>query len=112
MSQGLLKRRVGLIVTGHITLGQYTFGVFSPQTLPKMPILEEKFSSSRCLLAAEELSISSVAVTGHRPRRVGRNATVPALDQGNAILDSDAIRDLDTQANSRHNKLIARIRTM
>jgi hypothetical protein len=35
---------------------------------------------------------------------------IPALDQGNAILD--AIRDLDTQANNRHNELIARIRAM
>ncbi|KIM79140.1 hypothetical protein PILCRDRAFT_10564 [Piloderma croceum F 1598] len=35
---------------------------------------------------------------------------IPALDQGNAILD--AIRDLDTQANNRHNELIARIRAI
>jgi hypothetical protein len=33
---------------------------------------------------------------------------IPAL--GNAILD--AIRDLDTQANNRHDELIARIRAM
>jgi hypothetical protein len=37
-------------------------------------------------------------------------ANIPALDQGNAILD--AIGDLDTQANNQHNKLIARMRAM